>query len=72
MSLCAGVVLERVGDDLLVLVPESSSVKLSGDAARFVESLSRGERAEASDDTVNSLVLADVVQGRRGWSRRSR
>ena len=46
-------------------------MKLSDDAARFVEALSRGERAEASNDTVNSLVLAGVVQGSRGWSRRS-
>lgn len=70
MTLSAGVVVERVGDELVALVPGLAAVRVSGEAARYVQQLLDGNPAVASDEVIAGLVDAGVLERPHTHTRR--
>ena len=69
-QLVSGVVVEQVGDDVLVVVPGTTeALRLSGEAAKTVLTIQAGESVSSSDPVVGELVARGVVEG-PGLSRR--
>lgn len=70
VSLVAGVVVERVGDDLLVVVPgNTSAVSLSGRSAEVLADVEAGKRVDSSELALRELVELGIVSA-PGLSRR--
>ena len=69
-SLATGVVIERVGDDLVALIPEAKVVTLTGQAADVVGRVMAGEDVEPSNEAVVALVDAGVLTAPAGLTRR--
>jgi hypothetical protein len=73
-QLVSGVVVEQVGDDVLVVVPGTTeALRLSGEAAKTVLTIQAGESVSSSDPVVGELVARGVVEvpglSRRGLIR---
>jgi hypothetical protein len=70
VSLAAGVVVEHVGDDVLVMVPDTTTVyTLSGDQAHLITRIVAGEKIPQTDATKELLQLG-VLTPNSGVSRR--
>lgn len=70
VSLVAGVVIERVGDDLMVIVPGNSDVvSLSGRPAEVLADVEAGRQVDSTDPALRDLVDLGVVSA-PGLSRR--
>lgn len=70
VSLVAGVVVERVGDDLLVVVPGNTSVvSLSGRSAEVLADVEAGKRVDSTELALRELVELGIVSA-PGLSRR--
>ena len=69
-SLATGVVIERVGDDLVALIPDADVVTLTGQAADVVGRVLAGEDVDPSDEAVVALVDAGVLTAPAGLTRR--
>jgi hypothetical protein len=70
VSLAAGVVVERVGDDLMVIVPgHTDVVKLSGASAAVLLDVQAGTPVSSNDTVVEELVDLGIVSA-PGLSRR--
>jgi hypothetical protein len=66
-----GVVVEHVGDDVVVLVPGSTEVmKLSGGVAHTIRSIQAGATSVLPSETVSELVDRGIIVSRAGMSRR--
>lgn len=71
VTLVDGVVFEEVGHDLLVLLPDSTAVKLSGPAADVVREVAEGnDLSDIDESVVAELVHAGVVRSDAGVTRR--
>ena len=73
-QLVSGVVVEQVGDDVLVVVPGTTeALCLSGEAAETVLTIQAGQSVSSSDAVVGELVARGVVEvpglSRRGLIR---
>ena len=69
-SLTAGVIVERVGDDLMVVVPGNSDVvSLSGRPAEMLLDVKTGRKVDSSDPALRDLVDLGVISA-PGLSRR--
>lgn len=71
VKLSEGVVVEQVGQDMVVLVHDSNVVTLTGQAADVVGRVVAGEPVDASSEAVAALVDAGVLSVQKGLSRRS-
>ncbi len=70
MSIAPGVIVEMVGDDLVVMVPESTEViRLSGDAAQLVRAIHDGLPVLPSE-AVTELIDRGILVSHTGMSRR--
>jgi len=70
MSIAPGVIVETIGDDVVVMVPESTEViRLSGDAAQLVRAIHDGP-AVAPTQTVTELINRGILVSPTGMSRR--
>ena len=72
--LVSGVVVEVVGDDVLVVVPGTTdALSLSGEAAKTVLTIQAGQSVSSSDPVVGELVARGVIEvpglSRRGLIR---
>jgi hypothetical protein len=65
-----GVVIEPVGDDVVALLPHSEVITLTGLAADAMIRLLSGQRLDASDQVVQELLRAGVVEESGGVTRR--
>ena len=71
VRLVPGVLVERVGDDVVVLVPgRDESLRFSGDHANAVEAILRGDSRGVDAETVDQLVRFGVIEDRPRPSRR--
>lgn len=69
-SLTAGVIVERVGDDLMVVLPGNSDVvSLSGRPAEMLLDVKTGRKVDSSDPALRDLVDLGIVSA-PGLSRR--
>ena len=73
-QLVSGVVVEQVGDDVLVVVPGTTeALCLSGEAAETVLTIQAGQSVSSTDPVVGELVARGVVEvpglSRRGLIR---
>jgi len=70
MSIAPGVIVENVGDDVVVMLPESTEViRLSGDAAQLVRAIHNGQLVVPSE-TVTELINRGILVSQTGMSRR--
>jgi hypothetical protein len=70
-ELVEGVVLEQVGDDLLVAVPGSlETLRLTGDVANTLRALHSGVAVDCVGSDINDLIKLGVVADRSTVSRR--
>jgi hypothetical protein len=70
VSISSGVIVERVGDELLVIVPgRADTVKLTGHACDVFLNIQTGNKVNTSDPVLVDLVDLGVVQA-SGISRR--
>lgn len=70
VSLVAGVVIERVDDDLMVIVPgDSDVVSLSGRPAQVLADVEAGRKVDSTDSALRDLVDLGIVSA-PGLSRR--
>jgi hypothetical protein len=70
VTISSGIISERVGDELLVIVPgRTDTVRLSGHAADLFLDIQAGKKVDGSDPVVADLVDLGVVQA-SGMSRR--
>ena len=70
LSVPAGVIVERVGDDLMVVVPGNTDVvSLSGRPAEVLLDVQAGRRVDSSDPALRDLVDMGIVSA-PGVSRR--
>jgi hypothetical protein len=70
-ELVEGVVLEQVGDDLLVVVPGSlETVRLTGDVANTLRAIHSGVAVDCVGSDINDLIKLGVVADRSTVSRR--
>jgi hypothetical protein len=70
VSLTAGVVVERISEELLVITPGASeAVKLSGHAAEVFRDIHAGRSVDVSDPVVSELARLGII-GSPGMSRR--
>lgn len=70
LSVVPGVIVERVGNDLMVIVPgDADVVSLSGRPAEVLLDVKAGKAVDASDPVVLDLVDLGIVSG-HGVSRR--
>ena len=70
-ALAPGVIVEDLGDDTAVLVPQSTEVlALSGDAAVVLRRIREGESVDGAPGIVSDLVARGVIQPVAGMSRR--
>jgi hypothetical protein len=71
MSLTTGVVVERVGDELMVIIPGNNGVvSLSGRPAEVLLDVQAGKKVDAADPALRDLVDCGIVSA-PGLSRRS-
>jgi hypothetical protein len=71
LSIAPGVIIERIGDDVLVIVPRSTDVmRLSDDAARTIRAIQAGHAPVLPTATVTELVERGVLVSEAGMSRR--
>jgi hypothetical protein len=71
LSIAPGVIIEHVGSDVVVMVPESTEVnKLSGDAAQTIRAIQAGDVSVLPSETVSELVDRGIVVSQGGMSRR--
>jgi hypothetical protein len=71
VRLVSGVVVEPVGDDVVVMTPGNSQVlRLHGTAAELVKRVTNGESIDASSDDVMHLIQSGVLEMSGGMSRR--
>ena len=71
MSIAPGVTVENVGDDVVVMVPESTEViRLSGDAAQLVRAIHAGDVSVLPSHTVTELLERGILISQAGMSRR--
>lgn len=71
VSLAAGLVVETVGEDLLVLVPRSAeAIRLTGSAAEIVSALQAGGSVSDATPGVDELKALGIVTVGSGLSRR--
>jgi hypothetical protein len=71
MSIAPGVIVENIGDDVVVMVPGSTEViKLSGEVAHTIRSIQAGETSVLPSETVSELVDRGIVVSQAGMSRR--
>jgi hypothetical protein len=69
-SLTPGVIVERVGDDLMVIVPGNNDVvSLSGRPAEVLLDVKAGRRVDSADSALGDLVNLGVITA-PGLSRR--
>jgi hypothetical protein len=72
LSIAPGVVIEHVGDDVLVVIPGSSDVmRISGDQATALRIIESGNESGLSRKAVEGLVKVGVVVNRGEVTRRS-
>jgi len=70
MSIAPGVIVENIGDDVVVMVPGSTEViRLSGDGAQLVRALRDGHPVVPTQ-TVTELVNRGILVSPTGMSRR--
>jgi len=70
LSVMPGVIVERVGDDLLVIVPGNSEVvALSGLPAQVLLDVKVGQRVDSTDPALRDLIDLGIVSA-PGFSRR--
>ena len=70
VSLTAGVIVERVGDDLMVIVPGNADVvSLSGRPAQVLLDVKAGRKVDSADPALRDLVDLGIVSA-PGISRR--
>ena len=70
MSIAPGVIVEKVGDDVVVMVPESTEViRLSGDTAQLVRAIHDGLPVVPSE-AVYELIDRGILVSHTGMSRR--
>jgi len=71
LSIAPGVIIEHVGSDVVVMVPESTEViKLSGDAAHIIRNIHAGDVHVLPSEAVSELVHRGIVVSQAGLSRR--
>jgi hypothetical protein len=71
MSIAPGVIVENVGDDVVVMLPESTEViRLSGDAAQLVRAIHAGDVSVLPSHTVTELLERGILISQAGMSRR--
>lgn len=71
VNLAAGLVVETVGEDLLVLVPRSAeAIRLTGSAAEIVSALQAGGSVSDATPGVDELKALGIVTVGSGLSRR--
>jgi hypothetical protein len=70
-ELVEGVLLQQVGGDLLVVVPDSlETLRLSGDVAITLLAIHRGEAVDCVGPNINDLIKLGIVSDRSKVSRR--
>jgi len=70
LTITPGVLIEKVGDDLMVITPKvSEAIILSGHIADTLAAIADGETVDGSDDAVSHLVELGIVHT-PGMSRR--
>ena len=71
LAIASGVIIEHVGDDLVVFTKQSTeAVKLTGYVAHTVVAIRDGSAVDVSSSSVNDLVELGIVES-SGVSRRS-
>ena len=71
LDVTQGVVVERVGSELLVVVPGSlDTLKFSGEAAQTLRDIQARNPVDVRSPTVADLIDLGVVKGQRQMSRR--
>lgn len=71
VNLTAGLVVETVGEDLLVLVPRSTdAIRLTGSAAEIVSALQAGGSVSDATPGLDELKALGIVSSGSGLSRR--
>jgi len=71
MSIAPGVIVEMVGDDVVVMVPGSTEViRLSGDSAHTIRAIHAGDVSVLPSHTVTELMERGILISRAGMSRR--
>jgi len=70
LAIASGVIIENVGDDLLVFTPSSTeAVRLTGAFADTVVAIQAGKSVDTSSQTVSDLVGLGIIEA-AGLSRR--
>jgi hypothetical protein len=71
MSIAPGVIVEMVGNDVVVMVPESAEViRLSGDAAHTIRAIHAGDVSVLPSHIVDELLEGGILISQAGMSRR--